>query len=178
MSKYVKELIMTDLRKRLEGVNDALVVDVIGIENNKAVELRKRFRQKNIQLLVVKNSLARRATEGTSLAPAFESTGGTLALLWGGEDIISLAKEVMAIAEKKEFEPFTPKGGAMDGQALSADQVRDVSRWPSRQEQLSLLVGQILSPGATLSAQLLGPARKLASQVKKKGEEGDEAPAA
>ncbi|MEX2315897.1 MAG: 50S ribosomal protein L10 [Pirellulales bacterium] len=175
MSKYVKDLITKDLRKRLDGVSDALLVDVIGIENNKAVELRKRLRQKKINLLVVKNSLARRATEGTSLAPAFDAAEGRLALIWGGDDIVSLAKEIIQIAEKKEFEPFTPKGGAMDGQPLSAAQVKDVSKWPSRQEQLSILVGQILSPGATLSAQLLGPARKLASQVKKKGEEGGKA---
>lgn len=174
MSKYVKELITGDLKKRLEGVSDALVVDVIGIENNKAVELRKRLRKKNINLLVVKNSLARRATEGTSLAPAFAEAGGTLALVWGGEDIISLAKEIIAIVEKKEFEPFAPKGGAMDGQAISASQVKEVSKWPSRQEQLSLLVGQILSPGAMLSSQLLSPARKLASQIKKKGDDGGE----
>jgi large subunit ribosomal protein L10 len=131
MSKYVKELMMGDLRKRLEGVGDALVVDVIGIENNKAVELRKRFRKKNINLLVVKNSLARRATEGTSLAPAFEAGSGTMALLWGGDDIVALAKEVIEVAEKKEFEPFAPKGGAMDGQALTAAQVKDVSKWPA-----------------------------------------------
>ena len=43
--------------------------------------------------------------------------------------------------------------------------------WPSRTEQLSILVGQILSPGATLSGQLLGPGGKLASQIKKKSEE-------
>jgi large subunit ribosomal protein L10 len=175
MSKYVKDLITNDLRQRLEGVSDALVVDVIGIENNKAVELRKRFREKNINLLVVKNSLARRATEGTSLAPAFEATAGTLALIWGGEDIIALAKEVMAVAEKKEYAPFAPKGGAMDGQSLSAAQVKDVSKWPSRQEQLSILVGQILSPGATLSAQLLATGAKLASQIKKKADEAGEA---
>jgi large subunit ribosomal protein L10 len=174
MSKYVKDLITNDLKSRLDGVADALVVDVIGIENNKAVELRKRLRSKKINLLVVKNSLARRATEGTSLAPAFEEAAGTLALVWGGEDIISLAKEIIGIVEKKEFEPFVPKGGVMDGQRLSAAQVRDVSKWPSRQEQLSILMGQILNPGATISAQLLGPARKLASQIKKKGEEGGE----
>jgi large subunit ribosomal protein L10 len=174
MSKYVKDLITKDLQKRLEGVSDALLVDVIGIENNKAVELRKRLRQKKINLLVVKNSLARRATEGTSLAPAFESTEGRMALIWGGDDIVSLAKEIIQIVEKKEFEPFAPKGGVMDGQRLSPAQVKDVSKWPSRLEQLSILAGQILSPGATLSAQLLGPARKLASQVKKKGDEGGE----
>ena len=42
-----------------------------------------------------------------------------------------------------------------------------------RQEQLSLLVGQILSPGATLSAQLLSAGGKLASQIKKKSEEAE-----
>jgi large subunit ribosomal protein L10 len=59
----------------------------------------------------------------------------------------------------------------MGGSRLSADDVKKVSKWPSRAEQLSLLVGQILSPGATLAAQLLGPGAKLASQVKKKSEE-------
>lgn len=171
MSKYVKDLITKDLRQRLEGVEDALLVDVIGLENNKNVALRQRLRKKNIQLLVVKNSLARRAAEGTRLAPAFETAAGTMALVWGGEDIIALAKEVVKIAQSKEFEPFTPKGGVMDGQPLGAEQVTAVSKWPSRQEQLSILVGQILSPGSMLSSQLLAAGGKLASQIKKKSEE-------
>jgi len=82
-----------------------------------------------------------------------------------------LAKEVATIADGKEFANFVPKGGVMEGTKLTADEVKAVSKWPSRGEQLSLLMGQILGPGATLSAQLLGPARKLASQIKKKGEE-------
>jgi large subunit ribosomal protein L10 len=174
MSKYVKDLITKDLRNRLEGVDDALLVDVIGLKNDKNVALRQRLRQKNIHLLVVKNSLARRATEGTSLARAFESSEGTMALIWGGEDIISLAKEVVKIAEDKNFEPFKAKGGVMDGQPLAAEQVKAVSKWPSRMEQLSILSGQILSPGATLSAQLLSAGGKLASQIKKKSEQSEQ----
>jgi large subunit ribosomal protein L10 len=173
MSKYVKELITTELRQKLSGVDDALLVDVIGMPNERAVQLRRDLRQKRIHLMVVKNSLARRATEGTRLGPAFDEAGGTLALIWGGEDIVSLTKEVVRIAGLKEFAPFAPKGGVMDGQRLSADEVQKVSKWPSRLEQLSILSGQILSPGATLSAQLLGPGKKLASQIKKKGEEGE-----
>ena len=173
MSKYVKDLITKDLRNRLAGVEDALLVDVIGLENNKNVVLRQRLRQKNIHLLVVKNSLARRATEGTRLAPAFETAEGTMALVWGGEDIIALAKEVVRIAQDKEFERFVPKGGVIDGQPLAAEQVKAVSKWPTRQEQLSILVGQVLSPGASLSSQLLGAGAKLASQIKKKSEEGE-----
>ncbi len=173
MSKYVKDLITKDLRNRLDGVEDALLVDVIGLKNEKNVALRQRLRKKNIHLLVVKNSLARRATEGTRFAPAFEAAQGTMALIWGGEDIISLAKEVIHIAEDKAFEPFVPKGGVMDGQPLAADQVKAVSKWPNRLEQLSILSGQILGPGATLNAQLLSAGAKLASQIKKKSEEGE-----
>jgi large subunit ribosomal protein L10 len=175
MSKFVKDLITKDLRTRLDGVDDAFLVDVIGLEDNKNVALRQRLRKKNIHLLVVKNSLARRATEGTRLASAFENTGGTLAVIWGGEDIISLAKEVVKISEEKEYDKFLPKGGVIDGQPLAAEQVKAVSKWPTRLEQLSILSGQILSPGAKLSSQLLGAGAKLASQIKKKSEGAEEA---
>ncbi|TWU30008.1 50S ribosomal protein L10 [Bythopirellula polymerisocia] len=171
MSKYVKNLITDELKSRFDGVTDALLVDVVGMEANSNVELRKQLRQKNMHLLVVKNSLARRATEGTSLAPAFEGSEGTLAMVWGGEDVVSLAKEVTRLAEDAKFKPFAPKGGVMDGAKLTADDVKSVSKWPSREEQLSILMGQILSPGATLSAQLLSPGAKLASQIKQKSEE-------
>ncbi|MEM6330816.1 MAG: 50S ribosomal protein L10, partial [Planctomycetota bacterium] len=69
------------------------------------------------------------------------------------------------------FDKLETKGGVMDGAKLSPEDVKQVSKWPSRTEQLSLLVGQILSPGATLSGQLLGPGGALASQIKQKGED-------
>jgi large subunit ribosomal protein L10 len=175
MSKYLKNLITDDLKKRLDGVSDLLVVDVAGLEANKNVELRKQLRERNIQLLVVKNSLARRATEGTALAPAFEGVEGSAAVVWGAEDVVSLAKEISRFADDKAFAPFAAKGGVMDGSKLSADDVKKVRKWPSRGEQLSLLVGQILSPGATLSAQLLGPGATLGSQIKNKSEGDAEA---
>ena len=170
MSKYVKDLLTSDLQQQLEGVNDLLVVNVVGMENNQNVILRKQLREQNVQLRVVKNSLARRATEGTVLAPAFEGVAGTCAVVWGAEDIVSLAKIVAKLASSAEFEPFAPKGGVMDGQPLSADQVKQVSKWPSREEQLSILMGQVLGPAATLSGQLLGPGGLLASQIEKQTE--------
>jgi hypothetical protein len=63
----------------------------------------------------------------------------------------------------------------MDGERLTAEKVKEISKWPNRLEQLSILSGQILSAGANLSAALLGPGGALASQIKKKGE-GEEAP--
>lgn len=171
MSKAVKDLVISGLSKRLEGVNDCVLVDVIGMEANDTCALRKRLREKNISLTVVKNGLARRATEGTPLAPAFEQMEGSLAVCWGGEDFIDLVKEVTDLDKGDEFEKFEARGGVMDGESLSPDKVKEISKWPNRAEQLSLLAGQILGPGSTLAAQLIGPGGTLAGQVKSKSEE-------
>ena len=167
MSKYVKDLITRDLKTRLAGVSDALLVDVVGMDVNRTVVLRRRLREQGICLLVVKNSLAQRATEGTPLAAAFRGPEGALALCWGSEDLVSVAKEVARVAAGGEFAPFQARGGVMDGQHLTARDVLEVSRWPNRTEQLGILSGQILSPGGMLSAQCLAPGARLASQIEK-----------
>jgi ribosomal protein L10 len=182
MSKFVKNLLTDHLKNRLEGINDLLLLNVSALDSFRNYKLRRDFRGKNIQVVMVKNSLARRATEGTALAPAFEGLTGSTAVVFGGEDIISLAKEVTRLLKEKEYAKLEARGGVMDGARLSAEQVEQVSKWPSRAEQLSLLVGQILSPGATLVGQLSAAGGALASQIKQKGEEADgaapEAPAA
>jgi ribosomal protein L10 len=177
MSKYVKDLVSKEIAHRLEGVGDALLVNVVGLDAGKTFVLRRRLREKNIELLVIKNSLGRRATEGTPLAAAFQGVEGTLAMVWGSEDFVSLTKEITALDGSPEFPAFQTRGGVMDGEHLSADRVKAVSLWPSRQEQIRILLGQILSPGANLASQLLGPGRSLASQIKEKAknEGGDEA---
>ena len=166
MSKYLKQLITDQLSSELDGVTDCVLVNVIGLSANETVDLRKQLREKNIRLRVVKNSMAVRATEGTALAPAFEGTGGTLAVCFGGDDFISLVKEVhRREADEDNFEQFTARGGVMDGEPLTPEMVVEVSKWPSREEQLSILVGQLLGPGRTLLAQLESAGANLAGQI-------------
>lgn len=174
MSKYVKQLVTDEIRKKLDGVQDALVVNVIGLNTDKTFALRKSLRAKNIHLLVVKNSLARRATEQTSLSPAFEGAEGTCAICWGSTDFVQLAKEITEIVKDPQFEKFELRGGVMDREKLTSARVEEVSKWPSRTEQLSILLGQILAPGSQLLSQLKAPGGALASQIKKKSE-GEEA---
>jgi ribosomal protein L10 len=174
MSKIVKDMITRQFSKRLEGVADCVLVDVVGMDANSTVALRKRLRDRDISLMVVKTSLARRATEGTSLAPAFQQMDGSLAVCWGAEDFVSLVKEVAELDKSEEYKLFVAKGGVMDGEALSPDRVQEISKWPNREEQLSILAGQILGPGATLAAQLCGPGSTLAGQIKSKSESESE----
>lgn len=167
MSKYVKNLIAGDVLRRLDGVQDAILVNVIGMDSSSTYQIRKTLREKNIGMLVVKRSLAARATEGTSLRAMFDDRVGSMAIVWGCEDFVSLAKEIVKIDKAKTFEKFEIKGGVLDGEALSAEQVIAASKWPNRLEQISILIGQVLSPGATLVGQLLSPGGKLASQLEK-----------
>ena len=172
MSKLVKNLLSKDLSNRLDGIEDCVLANVIGMDANSTSALRKRLREKGIGMMVVKNSLAQRATEGTSLAAAFEGIGGTNAILWGADDFVSLVKEATELnKDEEDFEVFETRGGAMDGVQLSPERVLEISKWPNRAEQLSMLVGQILGPGAQLAAQLKGPGGALVSQIKSKGEE-------
>ena len=55
MSKYVKDLLTKDLAGRLDGVEECVVADVIGMDAIATSDLRKRLRSKGIRLMVVKN---------------------------------------------------------------------------------------------------------------------------
>lgn len=167
MSKFVKNLIAGEIKDRFDGVEDAILVNVVGMDSESTYKLRKLLREKGIEMLVVKRSLASRAAGDSPLRLLFEEKQGAVAVVWGGEDFVSLAKEMAAIVKSGEFDKFELKSGVMDGEALPAEQVLAVSKWPNRQEQISMLVGQILGPGANLSAQLLGTGSTLAGQVKK-----------
>ena len=175
MSKYVKNLVADHLRDRLKDVGDALLVNVVGLDANANNRLRTDLEAKNIRLMVVKNSLAARATAGTSLAPMFEGLSGSAAVCWGGEDIVSLAREITRLARDEQYAPLEARGGVMGGDRLSAEEVVNISNWPSRREQMSLLVGQILGPGAVLAGQLCGPASTLAGQIAQRAEERQQA---
>jgi len=172
MSKFVKQLVTRDIAKKLHGVDDAVMVSTLGMDANTTNRLRGELEKKDIHLMVVKNSLGRRAAEGSSLALMFEGAAGQTALCWGSTDFVALVKEIVRLdKDSGQFSKFKAEGGVLDGERLSPEQLAAVSKWPSREEQISILVGQILSPGATLSGALLGPGGKLASQIKQKGEE-------
>ena len=182
MSKAVKGMLVDDLKGRLGGVGEVIVVSLGRLDAQKTTQLRQQLRKKRIHLQLVKNSLARRATLDTPLAPAFEKTEGMLAIAWGGEDVVDLAKELDRLSGVKDFEGFECRGGALDGARLDSADVKRVAKWPTRAEQLSLLSGQISSLAGRLAGQIVAAGGVLAGQIKSRAEDlekaGGEAPAA
>jgi large subunit ribosomal protein L10 len=178
MSKAMKDMLVDDLKGRLVGVGDVIVVSLGKLDAQKTTLLRQALRKKRIHLHLVKNSLARRAMSGTPLAPALERAEGMLAIAWGGEDVVDLAKELDRLQGVKDFEGFECRCGALDGARLEAADVKSVAKWPSRAEQLSILSGQISSLGSTISGQILSAGGTLAGQLKSRCEDLEKAEAA
>ncbi len=162
MSRVVKEMILKEIENRLDGNRDLLVIDSSRLDAVTDNTFRMAMQEKGIHLLSVKNSLALRVLGGgcDQLQQIFN---GPSTLAWGGEDVVALSKEISKQA--KELELLEIKGGTVEGQALDSAGVEKLSKSPGRMELISMISGQILSPGAQLAGALLGPAGVLAGCV-------------
>ncbi len=175
MSKRVKELIIQEIQKRLDGCTEMLVVDSSRLDGVTTNRLRLALREKNIRMLTVKNSLARRALHNMGISALDELLQGPSTLVWGGEDIVALSKEITKWAKELEAKEFRIKGGTVEGKTLGPEDVEALSKSPGRVELLGRVVMLMLSPGARLVGALLGPGGQLAGQVKSLAEqEGSE----
>lgn len=172
MSKTVKNMLIEDVQERIGEVRDLLVIDSSKLDAVATNKFRLALREKNITALTVRNSLARRALGNLgldALAPVLE---GPSTLVWGGEDIVALSREIAKWA--KELEPLEIKGGTVEGTTLDAAAVDSLSKSPGRLELIAQIAGLILSPGAQLAGALLGPGGTLSGQFNAMGEKEDE----
>lgn len=176
MSRYVKELIIDQLKHEYHGIDDVVLVSLAGMDAVKDNEVRLKLQDKDIRVQVVKNSLARAAFKGTPLEPGFKDIKGVTAIASGSTDIVRLAKEITSLAGDKKYEKFVARGAIISGQVFDEEGVKQVSKWPSREEVLSTINGQIIGVARTLNGQLVGTVRTLAGQIKKI-EENQESPA-
>ena len=177
MSKIVKEMIAADMRRRIGDTKDLLVVDssrLTGVANN---NLRLKLRTQNIFMMSVKNSLASKTLVEMGFPAVDKLLAGPSVLVWGGPDIVALSKEITKwVGELKKLEI---KGGVLDGNSISAKDVDDISKGPSREELIGRIVMLALTPGAKVAGALLGPGGLLAGQVKSIADkEPEAAPAA
>lgn len=172
MSKRIKDMVITDLQDRLNGTTDMLVLNTSKLDANTDNRFRTVLRSKDITVLTVKNNFARQALNGAGVTAIDPLLEGPSTLVWGGEDIVALSKEITNWA--KELAELQIKGGAIDGETLNEKGVADLSKSPGRLELIGQIAGLALSPGSQVAGALLGPARKLAGQVKTIGDKEGE----
>ncbi len=165
MSKVVKDLIINEYRKRFDGVTDALLVDIRELKADQNIELRRGLRKKGIRVTVVRNALAAKAFDGTALSPLDSILTGPSAVVYGGETVIDVAREVIDFARK--LRKLELKGAILDGEVFKGKAgVEALSKYPTRTEALGQAVQLVLSPGAALVGAVVGPGSAVASILK------------
>jgi large subunit ribosomal protein L10 len=169
MSKFVKDMIISEIESQIGEVRDFVVVDSAKLDAITDNGFRIKLQEKGITALTVKNSLARLAFANVGVEGLDGVLKGPSTLVWGGEDIVDLSKEMTKWA--KDIEELDIKGGVTEGTSLSSDDVTKLSKSPGRTELIADIVGRILGPGAQLAGAIKGPGGTVVGQIKSLSEE-------
>lgn len=144
LKRAEKDAIISGLREDIEKAQAVFLTNLIGIGSNDAVGLRKEVREKTGKIVVTRNTLFRKAAEGTPVESILGELKGPHALAFAFEDAAGVAKALKEAG--KNFEAVELKGGVLNGEALSLEEVKQLADLPSREEMLGTLLATFIAP--------------------------------
>ena len=144
MNRDNKGQLVAELAAKLAKTKAAFLADYRGLTVEQVNSLRGELRKAGAEYQVVKNTLLRLASTGTSLACIEPMLEGPTAIAMAAGDPVAVAKVLADFA--KANAKFELKGGALDGKVLSVNDVKALSDLPSREVLLARLLGSINAP--------------------------------
>ena len=158
MSKRIKALIAEELARDFQGLDSCVIMGLTGIPAVKADEIRADLKGKNVRLTVVKNTLASIALKEAGVEGVGQYLDGPSAIVTGADDIVSLVKAAMALAD--DVDGFEVRGGYGEGRLLSAVEIDALSKIPGRHELLGTLAYAMSSTMGNFAGVLSAVQRK------------------
>ena len=138
-----KQAVVKEISAEVAKASVIVVAEYRGLEVGKITQLRKQARETGVYLRVLKNSLARRAVEGTPFATLADKLVGPL--IYGiSTDPVAAAKVLNGFA--KDNAKLVIKAGAMANYLMDVNGVMTLATMPSREELLSKLLGTMQAP--------------------------------
>ncbi len=161
LNREDKQAVVAEVSAQVAKAQTMILAEYRGIAVGDLTKLRAKAREQKVYLRVLKNTLARRAVEGTTFAGLAEQMTGPL--IYGiSEDAVAAAKVVNDFA--KGNDKLIIRSGAFDGKVLDKAEVQALANIPSREELLAKLLGVMQAP-------VSGFARALAALAEKKQSE-------
>ncbi len=152
-----KQAYVADLTAKINGAVAGVIVDYSGITVADDTALRRQLREAGVEYAVVKNTLLKRAVDAANMSGLDDVMSGTTALALSN-DYVAAAKILCKYAESNEH--FNVKAGFMDGEAIGADKVTELSKLPSKEGLLSMLLSVLNGPIRGLAVALNAIAEK------------------
>ncbi len=170
----LKQPIVAAIAEDVKDAQSIVLVDYRGITVEEDTELRKQLREAGIIYKVCKNTMMKRAFEGTDFAGLAPYLEGPSAMAVSKDDATAAARILCKFA--KTADKLEVKAGVVEGSVYDQAGVKALSEIPSREELLSKLLGSIQSPIANF-ARVIKQIAENGGEVAEKAEEAVEAPA-
>jgi large subunit ribosomal protein L10 len=159
LNRDSKEQVVAELAEKLAEAKATFLADYRGLNVEQVNKLRNELRGVGVEYLVVKNTLLRLAAQGTSSECMSAQLLGPTALAIATADPVAPAKVLADFA--KANAKFELKGGALQGKALSANDIRALAELPSREVLLGRLLGSLNAPVSNFVGVLAAVPRSL-----------------
>jgi len=161
------------LAQQFQAASAGMLVGFTKLTVAKDQELRRRLAEAGASYSVVKNTLARKAAEGTPFAGASEYFKGVTALALAEGDPVQLSKAITKFA-KDNPEVFAFKAGVVEGRVVALRDVEAIATLPSKEELISKIMFLINAQAQRLVTVISAVPRNLAIVVKQIGEQKGE----
>jgi large subunit ribosomal protein L10 len=152
LNKTEKEQVIKDLRDDFQRAKAVILTDYRGMTVGELSELRRLLREGNFEYKVVKNTLARIASEGTSVSLGKDSFRGPVGIAISYGDPVMTVKKVLDYSKKND--KLKVGVGIVEGSLCAADELKAVAALPSRNVLLSILAGGFKAPLSKLASGL------------------------
>jgi large subunit ribosomal protein L10 len=173
MNRDQKEAVVAEVATQIQESEAVFAVDYRGISVPQAAELRVKLNDAGARFRVVKNTLTLLAADKAGADPLKEVLDGPTAFTFVAAEGGDVALAAKALAQfRRENELLAFKGGVMNGEALSAEQIGEIARLPAKDVLYSQLVGMVASPITGLVRTLNALIAGLAIQLKQMVDQG------
>ena len=170
VNKQEKKEAIDELHEKFARAKTAVITGYSGINVEQITELRAKLRTSKVEYRVVKNTLARKASEGTGLEPLKDYFVGPVGIALGYDDVVAPAKVLSEFSKTQE--KLQLKVGVLDGKLLKQADIKALASLPSLNALRGKVIGLLQAPASRIVGVLVAPGGQIARVVKAKADKG------
>lgn len=155
-----KQAAVADVVDKMKRAHSVVILDYRGLTVAEVSDLRSKFREAGVEYKVIKNNMLKRAADELKIEGMDDYFKGPTAVAFGYEDPVSPAKILCKFV--KAVNKTEVKGGILDGKAMDANAIENLSKLPSKEELLAKMLGSLNAPVTNFALALQAIPRGLA----------------